>query len=212
MSTDDRKRRTDAWDAQLTEEQQAQVYDRLRKFPWHEVAPWVAESFGVPAPSRSSLYRFREWFCDHEAEYLIRQRLADNALLTRELEQVGAPDPEKLSRAFANDVAAARARGDEEAVARAVRAFKTVASIVGDTRTFDLKVKEFEQARKEFSLAEARFEVEVCERFLSWFREDRAREIAESTATNADKIAALRQAYFRDVDELEKSGEVKLPQ
>lgn len=39
----------------------------------------------------------------------------------------------------------------------------------------------------------------------------KAREIADSNAPRAEKIAALRQAYFADVDELEKSGKVVLP-
>jgi len=159
--TTDRKRRADAWDQQLTEEQQAQVYDQLRRSPWHEVAPWVATTFGVPQPSRAALYRFREWFAEHEAEYLIRQRLADNAALARELDQAGAADPAKLAAALGNDVAAARARGDEAAVARAVRAFKTVASVVGDTRTFDLKVREFEQAQKDFTLKQQDMEIKL---------------------------------------------------
>ena len=33
----------------------------------------------------------------------------------------------------------------------------------------------------------------------------------EQTAPQSEKIAALRQTYFADVDALEKSGEVKLP-
>jgi hypothetical protein len=56
-----------------------------------------------------------------------------------------------------------------------------------------------------------RFEVEVCKKFLTWFKDKRAREIAESNMSHADQIAAMRQALFADVDELERSGAVKLP-
>ena len=60
--TDDRKRRTDSWDASLTEAQQAQVFDRMRRFSWYAVSKWIAEEFHIDAPSRAGLYRFRDWF------------------------------------------------------------------------------------------------------------------------------------------------------
>lgn len=43
--------------------------------------------------------------------------------------------------------------------------------------------------------------------------EDLARKAAKSNENlSREKIAALRAAYFRDVDELEKSGAVKIPE
>lgn len=65
---------------------------------------------------------------------------------------------------------------------------------------------------RKLALSLEKFELECCTKFLAWFRDAKAREIAESNATNADKIARLRQTYFADVDELEKSGAVKLPE
>jgi hypothetical protein len=53
---------------------------------------------------------------------------------------------------------------------------------------------------------------EACGLFLKWLRNEKAREIAESPISNAEKIALLRQPLFADVDELEKSGEVALPE
>lgn len=61
-------------------------------------------------------------------------------------------------------------------------------------------------------LDQEKFELETCELFLKWSKDARAREIAESNASNAEKIAQLRQTYFADVDELEKSGQVKIPE
>lgn len=70
-----------------------------------------------------------------------------------------------------------------------------------------LKVK-----KETLALTRERFAVETCEKFLAWYRDAKAREIAESTSTNAEKIAQLRQLYFADVDEMEKSGAVQLPE
>lgn len=138
--TTDRKRRSDAWEQQLTEEQQAIVRDRMRRFPWHAVSPWIAEEFGIQAPGKSALYAFAEWFDDHEEEFMLRQRIRDGEALTRELKAVGAPDPENLVAALGNDVVSARAKGDDQAVERAVRIYKSLAKVVGDTKTFTLKV------------------------------------------------------------------------
>jgi hypothetical protein len=60
-------------------------------------------------------------------------------------------------------------------------------------------------------LAREKLETTTCEKFLVWFKDEKARSIAESNATNTDKIAALRKTYFADVDQLEESGEVNLP-
>jgi hypothetical protein len=72
-------------------------------------------------------------------------------------------------------------------------------------RVIDLK-------RKQVALYEDRLQIVTCEKFLAWYKDSKAREIADSAATNAEKIAALRKAYFSDVDEMERSGQVQLPQ
>lgn len=65
--------------------------------------------------------------------------------------------------------------------------------------------------RERLDLDREKFEVMSCRQYLEWFRDARSREIAESTASNAEKIAALRKLHFADVDALEASGEVELP-
>ena len=61
------------------------------------------------------------------------------------------------------------------------------------------------------SLDEQKFEIRTCELFAKWYGDERARRIMESNASNAEKIEALRAAYFADVDALDKSGEVVVP-
>ena len=142
--TDDRKRRTDSWDASLTEAQQAQVFDRMRRFPWYAVSKWIAEEFHIDAPSRAGLYRFRDWFADHESEYLLLQRIKDRDSLERELTAAGATDPQALSKALGNDVVAARARGDDQAVERAVRLYTSVCKVAGGTEDLKIKLRRLE--------------------------------------------------------------------
>jgi urocanate hydratase len=79
-------------------------------------------------------------------------------------------------------------------------------SLVGPFRWAGLEAK-----RERLALLRERFECEFCGRFLEWFQNAKAREIAEGAMSNAEKIALLRQELFADVDELEKSGEIVLP-
>jgi hypothetical protein len=74
-----------------------------------------------------------------------------------------------------------------------------------------IKREQLEVRKRELALTQDKFEVQTCEKFLAWFADQKAREIAESEAPNATKIAQLRQLYFADVDAMEKSGAVQLP-
>lgn len=65
---------------------------------------------------------------------------------------------------------------------------------------------------RELKVSEGKFQQATCEFFLQWFNDAKARDIANSTGSNAEKIAQLRQAYFKDVDALQASGKVKLPE
>lgn len=79
-------------------------------------------------------------------------------------------------------------------------------------RAVEVADKRVNIARDQVRLQRDRIEVLTCGKFLEWLKDRRALEIAEGRGTNAAKIAALRQTFFADVDALEKSGEVKLPQ
>lgn len=81
-------------------------------------------------------------------------------------------------------------------------------SLFGSVLEF-LKIQEKAEDRK---LNRDKFQIEACEFFLQWFNDKRAQEIAGSTASNAEKIALLRKTYFKDVDELQASGKVVLPE
>ena len=202
MKGEDRKRNCSAWDQQLTDEQQALVRDRMRRFPWHAVTPWIAAEFKIRPPSRAALYRFAEWFDDHESEFRIRQCIRDRQTLERELDQAGAPQPELLAQAFANDVVAARAKGDDQAVERSIRAYKTAAKIVGDTQGFALKLKEFDQAQRDFDLRKQDMEIklrrlELIERKLAEAQKDGTSVDPKALADEVDRLLGRSQERKR---------------
>ncbi len=84
--------------------------------------------------------------------------------------------------------------------------------LIGNSFRAVLESEKLKLKREELGLAKDRFQVEACEFFLRWFNDRRAQEIAASTMSNADKIAALRKTYFKDVDALQQSGKVVLPE
>jgi hypothetical protein len=78
--------------------------------------------------------------------------------------------------------------------------------LVGPFRRAGLEAK-----RDRLGPLREKFERDCCGLFRGWFPEAEARADAERPMSNAEKIALLRQAFFADVDELERSGEVVLP-
>ena len=53
---------------------------------------------------------------------------------------------------------------------------------------------------------------ESCKKILAAATDAKSREIAELNVSDEEKIKLMRQTWFADVDALEKSGEVKLPE
>ena len=77
-----------------------------------------------------------------------------------------------------------------------------------------LALKEKAEARHQelLKLEQSKYRDMVAEKMLDQALRDQAERIANSNLSNADKIAAMRQAAFADVDALEASGKVVLPQ
>ena len=68
-----------------------------------------------------------------------------------------------------------------------------------------------ESAKTRFEFEREKWITESCRKILAAATDQRAKDIAELSVSNEEKIKLLRQTYFADVDELEKSGEVQIP-
>lgn len=94
---------------------------------------------------------------------------------------------------------------DDAGVAEAVKNVSTlVNSLAGEHRAVT--------ARKAVEESREQREIDSCEKFIEWMNNAKAREIVEANIPNADKIAALRKTFFADVDALQASGKVVLPE
>jgi hypothetical protein len=75
METPCNKPRSDAWDADLDEAQRWQAYAQFRRSSWFDVSAWVANQFGIPAPSRSALYRWASRMREQESAHRLEQAI-----------------------------------------------------------------------------------------------------------------------------------------
>lgn len=117
------------------------------------------------------------------------------------------------AKSFADDFAqkASAIGGNVEQVRKMAQvAFEVRALELQDPKLF-IGMAKVRQNDERIAIDRAVFARESCKLFLSWYSDKRAQKIAESDMPNSEKIDALRRTYFADVDELEKSGEVKLP-
>jgi hypothetical protein len=205
-------RRKDAWDRALTDEQRDRVYERMATpgFRWADVATWLSKEYKIDAPSRTALYAFCTYWREHYLARKSEERILARDSLREQRAAVGDLSNDTIFH-LETEAMGYIARGD---LGAGQRLYSIAAKIRNDTRAaIELELKRTAEVRAgaALKLSQDKFQVEVCEKFLAWFKDDRARQIAESSATNSDKIAALRQAYFADVDAFEKSGELKLP-
>lgn len=154
-----RKRHANAWGESLTEAQKCAILDKSRRDSnWASVVAWATAEFSLPACSRASYYAALSTWREDEHEMQLRLRLEDRAALDRELAVVGSPDAAKIAACLGNDVAAARARGDADALERALRLYRGVASIVKESAELDLKTQAEQRAAADLALQREKFE------------------------------------------------------
>lgn len=80
------------------------------------------------------------------------------------------------------------------------KSIKAVVSQALALKAIESRDRDRDLKREALQVDRERLEVETCKKFLAWFRDAAAREIAESKASNAEKIAKLRQMMFADVE------------
>lgn len=154
-----RKRNANAWGESLTEAQKCAVLDKSRRCGnWADVVAWAVGEFQIRECSRAAYYDALTAWREDEHEMQLRLRLEDRAAIDRELNVVGSPDAVKIAAVLGNDVAAARARGDGEALERALRLYRGVASIVKESAELQIKSQAEQRATADLALQREKFE------------------------------------------------------
>jgi len=187
MSTE-KKSRSDAKLKTLPPDRQAAIADYARDHSLSDTLKWLRED-GLQTSS-GALSLFLSW-------YRLQQRLAVNeSTVSSLLEDLKRNDPTLTL----------------EQLEQAGQAFFSKLAIEQED---SLTWKRIQDAKLKLGLLQLnreKFAAQTCELFLKWYGDKRAKEIADSNLSNADKIAALRQTYFADVEALAQSGKVVIPE
>jgi hypothetical protein len=206
------KRHSNAWDAGLTDEQRDACFAKATAggFSWADVCAWVSAQFSIDPPGRTAYYEFLQSYRSQYLARRIQERVMARDAIREEREKVGDMSPE-IAAQLEDQASALVARGDYEG-AKAV--FAMGAQIREDLRKhIEIQIKQQAEERqtRALALAQDKHDVDTCEKFLAWFADAKAREIAESNATNSEKIAALRKTFLADVEAFEAAGGPELP-
>jgi hypothetical protein len=108
------KRRTDAFDSTLTDDQRWKLYDHLQASPWYEAAAWASKEFGIDPPGKNALYGFARFMRRRESERRIADALAAKKDMARSMSVVGDMDPE-LAHAWQQLAMESVLKGDPDA-------------------------------------------------------------------------------------------------
>lgn len=74
--------------------------------------------------------------------------------------------------------------------------FHAMAALHADDPEVQIAVLREQGKDMDRELSKKRLQITTCEKFLEWFKDERARQIADGAGTNAQKIEALGQAMF----------------
>lgn len=155
------KPRIDAWDAPLTEEQRWKAYGKMGRGPWYEVAEWVAAEYGIPAPSRSALYRWAARMREAESEHRLSSALQARAEVAKLADAVAAGD--ELISAYQSLAAELALAGNAKDAVRLTQMAMQIAAQQTTKAELRIKQQRIEQqadaqrlAREKYEAAEAR--------------------------------------------------------
>lgn len=175
--------------------QQQRLWEYLKANGGRKAVIFVRNTFKKPT-STSALSEWKSWY--------------QLQLQFHSLDSMRASFQELLLKKFP--------KADPKTVQEFGQAYFTMqAAASGDSETFRemeklrlLKEKEAREGNK-LGLDREKFEVQTCELFLKWFKDERTRQIANSQSSNAERIAQLRRVWFQDVDALDAANVVKIP-
>jgi hypothetical protein len=172
----------------LPEERQSAIAEYARSHSIDETMSWLRKD-GLETSS-GAVSLFLSW-------YRLQQRLAVNdSTVSSLLEDLKNNDP-SLTNAQ---------------LEQAGQAFFSKLAIEQEDSLTWKRIQDGKAKLELIRLTRDRFEAQTCELFLKWYADKCAKDIAESNVSNADKIAALRQTYFADIEQLDKSGKVVIPE
>jgi hypothetical protein len=153
--------RTDAWGATLTEDQRWQLYRAHYAHPsWDAVCAWAETEFGIPIPTRSAYYRFRQRMAERESEHRIELAITEKTRIGREMAEIGDLNP-ALIQAFQQRALESELRGDSNGAEKWLTLALDLGAGMAKKVELDLKRKAEARQREALQFNRDKFEFDA---------------------------------------------------
>lgn len=182
----ERKRRADAWDTGLSEEERWSAYEKSKGLDWASFAKYLREEYGAEV-GRTAIYDWQAWMRGQEGAHRLERAIAARREL-KGLADAGALDAQTADAymALAND---AILSGDPE------KAAKIVAAAV-QINAASLRLAEQRQNAERLKLQERALELQREKFEAAEKRLNAATEAAQdATLTEAERLAKIRSIF-----------------
>lgn len=158
------KQRIDSWAAGIDTEDQWKIYHKFRVYSWQRLAAWIAKEHNIEQPSRSALYRWRDYMRGQESSRRIENAVIAQAQTGEIAAATGIKDAVRIDayKALAGEMAL---NGNiDDAVKYTSMALDLAAQ---QTKAKELELKAAAQQTKDDQLRLAREKFEAAETRLN---------------------------------------------
>jgi hypothetical protein len=183
------KARSDAWDAPLDEAQRWRVYAQFRRAQWFEVSAWIAQEYGLAAPSRTALYRWAGRMRALESAHRLEQALTARDEVGALAAGAGHDDAALIDAYKAMAAEIAMRTGDAATAGKYVEMAMSLAAAQAKRQELELKARA--QETKDAALKLAREKFDAAERRLQSARDTVARLNATGALTPEARAASM---------------------
>jgi len=177
------KPRADSKLKTLPEDQQAQVFDWCAQDGYEAARQRCSAELGLSVSLRA-LSEFWHWFSLRRSFSAAEQAATAAQELMLEFDPVSAERAAAFGQFVFTQRAISASNSQEYAMLEGLRLDKETAKFKGEIE------------REKLEVAKKRLHFMTCAKFLEWFKDERARQIADGSGTNSQKIEALGQAMF----------------
>lgn len=181
-----KKRRLDAWDAPLTEEQRWEAYEKSKGLSWTAFAAWLEAEYAL-SPGKNAIYDWLAYMRTQEASHRLERAIAARKEL-KGLSDAGALDAQTADAymALAND---AILSGDPEKAARIVEAAVKI-------NAASLRLAEQRQNAERLRLQQRALDLQREKFEAAEKRLNAATEAAQDTTlTEAERLAKIKTIF-----------------
>ena len=181
-----KKRRLDAWDAPLTEEQRWEAYEKSKGLSWTAFAAWLEAEYAL-SPGKNAIYDWLAYMRTQEAAHRLERAIAARKEL-KGLSDAGALDAQTADAymALAND---AILSGDPEKAARIVEAAVKI-------NAASLRLAEQRQNAERLRLQQRALDLQREKFEAAEKRLNAATEAAQDTTlTEAERLAKIKTIF-----------------